>query len=92
MVRLLPLLLLLVGCDDPECTDMTRSPGGLLLTEAEHPTGWAHAECTACHAVSALHGRGCTPGVDLVEVRALVDEDPSDDGCVACHGDNGGVP
>jgi len=97
MVRLGRTLLVLVllgasGCEEPECNDMIRSAGGLHVVQAEHPTGWGEPACDACHARASLHDRGCTPGVDLVEVRARVEADPSTESCVACHGENGSAP
>lgn len=84
------LLALLAGCEEPPCTDMTRSEGGLVVVEAEHPSGWEQDACDACHARTSLHDRGCTPGVDLAAVRAEVAADPTTESCHRCHGDNGG--
>lgn len=80
-----------VACDDPPCVDMTQSDQGLVVTEAEHGIGWAEPSCNSCHAREATHQRGCTPGVDLGEVRGLVDAEGLDS-CAYCHGDNGGEP
>ncbi len=94
MVRTcLVLLLLAAGCEEAACPhgSMLESAGGLALTEAEHPTGWAQEDCSSCHAMSALHRQGCTPDVDLVEISALVEEQGLD-GCADCHGDNGVEP
>ncbi|MFT7519658.1 MAG: hypothetical protein ACI9MC_001800 [Kiritimatiellia bacterium] len=87
------LLVLLVGCDEPPCTDMTRSPGGLVVTAEEHVTGWGDAACHGCHALGALHRRGCTPGVDLDVLRIEVEQAGDDsEACMSCHGELGSVP
>lgn len=93
MVKLALLLGLLLGlsagCGDtcPEVA-MTEGPEGLVLTPDEHPSGWGEAECTTCHAMLALHRRGCSPGVDLAMVREQVEAEGLD-ACATCHGDNG---
>jgi hypothetical protein len=89
VVRLLPFFLLLSSCDDP-CPrgSMLDSDEGLVVTEAEHPTGWGETECAACHVHERLHRIGCTEGVDLLQVRAVVDEQ-GDTSCMGCHGSNG---
>ena len=93
MIRRLAVVATLASgaCGDP-CAgyrDLLASPGGLALTESEHPTGWGQAECFQCHVTATLHESACGgEGVDLAEVRARVDpEDPTT--CVPCHGDNG---
>lgn len=80
----------LIACADDPCPrgSMTESVGGLVVTEAEHPTGWGQAECASCHAFDALHLQSCTPEADLVAVQELVDAEGVD-ACAACHGDNG---
>jgi len=67
---------------------MLDSDGGLLVTQAEHPTGWGQSDCTQCHAIPELHRQGCTPGIDLEQVRAVVQTDRVDS-CMGCHGENG---
>jgi hypothetical protein len=91
MVRALLLLTLVAagGCDQRRCEDMTRSEDGLLLSEAEHPTGWAEPECNACHMRGAIHERECTPGIDHEAIRDRVSADPTSEVCTECHGDNG---
>ena len=83
--------LALGGCDEvAPCArgPMTDSVGGLAVTADEHPTGWGSAACVDCHALPALHRRGCTDEVDLAEARALIDEGGLV-ACAVCHGDNG---
>lgn len=85
------MILLLLACAEPtNCPDgaMTASPGGLEVTEAEHPDGWGRSDCGTCHVQAALHRFSCTDEVDLAELRARVEED-GDDSCVECHGENG---
>lgn len=86
----LALVALLASCAADPCPDgsMLDREGGLLLTEARHPTGWGQAECASCHALPQLHRQGCTPEVDMQAVRAIVDEEGLDS-CASCHGDNG---
>jgi hypothetical protein len=87
------VLLLLVGCaaEREECShDPLRSPGGLVVTEAEHGVGWQREDCFQCHQTWNIHQVDCIGSldVDLAEVRAAADpEDAST--CVSCHGDNG---
>lgn len=82
------LALALAGCGDP-CPEvaMIDGPEGLVIIEEEHPDGWGHHECTTCHALEALHRRGCTDGVDLAMVREQV-EDEGLEACSVCHGEN----
>lgn len=84
------ILLWLLGCDDDPCprSSMVESEGGLRVTEAEHPTGWGQADCAGCHALEQTHVTGCTPEVDLEEVREQVARRGLRS-CDGCHGDNG---
>lgn len=96
MVRLATLIAvaLLAGCEagDP-CArgSMLDSVGGLVLTEAEHPTGWGEESCVDCHAYASLHRVACTPDVDLDAVAEQVEEEGLAS-CATCHGDNGVQP
>lgn len=92
LLPLLSLLLLVPGCPGtcPE-VDMVESPGGLAVTEEEHPDGWGSPDCGACHATSVLHSRGCSEGVDDAEIRLRVEEEGLEC-CADCHGDNGVQP
>lgn len=94
MVRaLLVAVALLAGCETDPCdgrVDLTLSPAGLALTEAEHPAGWGQPTCAQCHPAFTLHDAACADvaGLDLAAIDAEADlEDPST--CVACHGPNG---
>ena len=95
MVRAASLLILALGagCEAVPCPrgSMLESDGGLIVTEAEHPTGWGEADCTLCHVPATLHDQGCTPDVDLAEIDAMVEEEGVD-ACATCHGDNGVQP
>jgi hypothetical protein len=77
-----------LGCDD--LGDMLGGPGGLTVTEEEHPTGWGHERCFGCHSVERMHVQNCTgvDEVDLAEIRTLVDAEGIGS-CSQCHGDNG---
>ena len=79
------------GSDDPcaGVSDLLASPGGLALTEAEHPAGWGRSDCMLCHQAAAIHTASCASApVDLAAVRE--EADPEDTRtCVACHGANG---
>jgi hypothetical protein len=73
--------LLLVGCGsgaDPQSEDygnLLASPGGLIVLEEEHPTGWMRADCFGCHNVNNMHqvNRTGLPDdeVDLPGIRAI---------------------
>lgn len=86
-------LLALLGCTEAPCEggSMLVSDGGLVVTEAEHPTGWGQSGCADCHAFDALHLHACTPEVDLIEAQAKVEAD-GEASCAPCHGDNGEAP
>lgn len=96
MVRgllLLALVALAAGCAEDPCPrgSMLESDGALLVTEAEHPTGWGQENCADCHAFDGLHRVACTPDVDLDAVAAQVEAEGVAS-CAACHGDNGVQP
>lgn len=84
---------ILAGCgQERACPDtgdsMLDSEAATVVTESEHPTGWGRAVCATCHSFAGLHRRGCSPEVDLAEVRAIVEEG-GEAACAECHGDNG---
>ncbi len=79
----------LCACDDP-CDGggvTATSEHGLLLTADDHSVGWTKDHCEACHPIVSIHRQGCSVGVDLKEVRAIVDQDGYAS-CVTCHGTN----
>jgi hypothetical protein len=86
-------LLLLAGCDEDPCPrgSMLDGEAGLLVTEAEHPTGWGQRRCVGCHALEQTHTADCTPEVDLDGVRDLVWAEGAAS-CASCHGTNGETP
>jgi hypothetical protein len=91
MVKWLPFLAIVAvsACEPAPCDgSMIDSPGGLVVTPVEHPTGWGEANCEECHVADVTHTRGCTPDVDLDAIRAKIDAE-GPDVCVECHGDNG---
>lgn len=75
--------------------NLLASPGGLLVLEEEHPTGWMRAQCFACHEIRIIHtvNRTHLPDdvIDLPAVRAIVREQ-GESSCALCHGDNGVAP
>lgn len=87
---LLPAFLL--ACAEPVCDDMVAGDHGLVVTRAEHGVAWGEARCDSCHLRAALHGRSCTPDVDLAEVRARVEAADGAGVCMDCHGTNGVAP
>jgi hypothetical protein len=68
---------------------------GLILVEAEHPTGWTRPECFACHEIRNIHtvNRTGLPDnqADLAGVRAIV-SNQGQASCPMCHGTNGVAP
>lgn len=96
----MPLLwAVLAACDavDAPCPtgSMAEGPGGLLVTDEEHPTGFGRATCFDCHALDTLHDAGCTTWVDPTALREEVDAAVQTQGeaaCTTCHGENGVTP
>ena len=92
MVSTLLMTMLLLGCqaEDPcPAGSMLDSDQGLVVTEEEHPDGWARSNCWECHVAMEIHRTGCTPDVDLDAISDLVDTEGLSS-CATCHGDNGG--
>ena len=87
---LLATSMLVGACGDDPCPrgSMSDNAGGIMVTQAEHPTGWGLDDCSECHAFAALHRIGCTPDVDLEATREAVLQEGLDS-CASCHGDNG---
>ncbi|MEO8604749.1 MAG: hypothetical protein ABI629_19425 [bacterium] len=92
------LLILLAGCGSEAAPqsenygNLLASPGGLVVLEEEHPSGWMRADCFGCHNVNNIHhvNRTGLPNdeVDLPGVRAIV-QSGGEDSCMMCHGNNG---
>ena len=72
--------------------NLLASPEGLVIVEAEHPTGWMRPDCFGCHNVNNIHqvNRTGLPAddVDLPGVRAIV-QSGGEASCPMCHGSNG---
>ncbi len=110
------IVALLVGLALASCGDSSRptsedygnlldSPGGLIVLEEEHPTGWQRAECLSCHNVLKMHTVNrtglpdcntlpdppSTACIDLGEIQEIIDNQPRDS-CAQCHGTNGVPP
>lgn len=68
------------------------SPGGLVLLEEEHPTGWTRSDCFGCHNVNDMHqvNRTGLPDdvVDLPGINAII-ANQGESSCMLCHGTNG---
>ena len=75
--------------------NLLASPGGLVVLEEEHPSGWGRPDCFGCHNVNNIHqvNRTGLPDdeVDLAGVRAIV-QNQGLGSCAQCHGDNGVKP
>ena len=91
-VFLLGAAIFAAGCPVP-CPNgsMLDSPGGLQVLEDEHPAAWGDSVCAGCHSFDALHRQGCTPDVDFVVLREIVD-DEGESSCASCHGELGVLP
>jgi hypothetical protein len=97
----LTLLACLVGCGsdaDPQSENygnLLASPGGLVVLEEEHPTGWTRPDCFGCHDVDNMHqvNRTGLPDdeVDLPGIRAII-QNQGESSCMLCHGNNGVTP
>ena len=97
-LALLLCLSVAAGCGSdagPQSEDygnLLASPGGLVVLEEEHPTGWMRADCFGCHNVNNIHqiNRTGLPDdeVDLPNVRAIV-QSGGEASCMMCHGTNG---
>jgi hypothetical protein len=88
------LILSVAGCvsEDNQGQDFGNildSPGGLVVTEGEHPDGWGRSDCNTCHPRADIHQVDRTDGLlPLEDIQALVEEEGLAS-CVICHGDNG---
>jgi hypothetical protein len=72
--------------------NLLASPGGLVVLEEEHPTGWMRPDCFGCHNVNNMHqvNRTGLPDdeVDLPGIRAII-QNQGEASCMQCHGTNG---
>jgi len=72
--------------------NLLASPGGLVVLEEEHPSGWGRPDCFTCHVARNMHqvNRTGLPDeeVDLPGIRAIVNNQGLGS-CSQCHGDNG---
>jgi hypothetical protein len=95
------ILATLAGCGkgaDPQSENygnLLASPGGLVVLEEEHPSGWGRPDCLGCHNVNNIHqvNRTGLPDeqADLPGVREIV-QNQGVASCVQCHGPNGLEP
>ena len=86
------------GCgsgSSPQSEDygnILASPGGLIVLEEEHPSGWMRSDCFGCHNVNNMHQVNRTgltdEQVDLTGIRAII-QNQGESSCVQCHGPNG---
>ncbi len=72
--------------------NLLASPGGLVVLEEEHPSGWMRSDCFGCHNVNNMHqiNRTGLPNdeVDLPGIRAII-QSGGEASCMMCHGTNG---
>ena len=86
--------------DGEDYGNLLDSPGGLVVLEVEHPTGFGRAECFTCHEFRNSHivnrtglancsdvpdDANC---IDLEEIRRII-KNGGEQSCMQCHGDNG---
>lgn len=84
--------------------DLLSSPGGLLVLEEEHETGYGRPDCFACHEIRSMHIVNRTslpncdqvddpdePCIDLADIQSFIRQD-KEGSCVVCHGNNGVAP
>lgn len=86
---------LLVGCGSADnfggedYGDIAAGPGGITLTQDEHPLGWGNADCFECHSDSNIHQTDRTgTGLNLQAIRDMT-ENQGLESCASCHGTNG---
>jgi hypothetical protein len=98
------LVPLACGSDGTQETEdygnLLQSPGGLVVLEEEHPTGWGRPDCQTCHERRNSHTENrtgladCdavpegTPCIDLAEIQDLIRRQ-GQQSCAQCHGHNG---
>ena len=92
MRPILLFTLALAACAESEdpCAglrDLVASPGGLALTEDEHPAGWGHTDCFLCHQAQNIHEADCSTGE--IDVSAIDEDADNTKACAECHGYNG---
>jgi len=80
------------GPQSEDYGNLLASPGGLIVLEVEHPTGWTRPDCFGCHNVNNMHqvNRTGLPDdvVDLPAIREVI-ENQGESSCAFCHGTNG---
>jgi len=80
--------------------NLLASPGGLIVLEEEHPTGWGRPDCQTCHEVRNSHTVNRTglancedvpSGTDCIDLNAIqsIIRQQGEQSCPLCHGDNG---
>lgn len=80
------------GPQSEDYGNLLASPGGLVVLEEEHPTGWTRPDCFGCHNVNNMHqvNRTGLPDdvVDLPTIRQVI-ANQGESSCAFCHGTNG---
>jgi hypothetical protein len=83
------------GHESEDYGNLLASPGGLVVLEEEHPTGWMRPDCFACHQISNIHQVNRTDltdeDLDLAGIRDIV-RNQGEESCTMCHGSNGVSP
>lgn len=96
-VSIIFLVLLFFGCgnDKPNMEnygDIYSSDEGIVVSQAEHQSGWGKQNCFLCHNSRNLHllNEEFPPpdGFDLKQIQKLVTE-KGIESCKTCHGSNG---
>jgi hypothetical protein len=101
LLAALPLLLACGDSGSPEGEDygnLLASPGGLVVLEEEHPTGFGRPDCFLCHEIRSMHivNRTDLPDcdgveeacIDLEEIQSIIRQG-GEQSCMLCHGTNG---
>lgn len=105
LLAALPLLVLACGNSaSPEGENygnLLASPGGLLVLEEEHPSGYGRPDCFLCHEIRGMHIVNRTdlpncngvdePCIDLQAIQSIIRQG-GEESCVLCHGTNGVAP
>lgn len=69
--------------------NLLATPGGLVLDQSKHETGWTKPNCNLCHNFNDIHLTDNTgTGIDMAAVRTIVYTGGLSS-CATCHGTNG---
>lgn len=88
-------LFLLSACGDSatrseDYGELSTSPEGITLTEAEHRYGWGKSDCSICHNFNNIHREAENdPDADVLSLARQLVTSQGTSACAACHGANG---